>query len=287
MITDPTVGTGWFDGASGYEIGDVCAGVIYGVNWGGNSYVAQAEWSAELAGCVTGGIEQLVIDTTSGVPGTTITLTGTGFGISEPVNLSFTDALGTATSLGTVISDAVGAFATPVDIPAAAAGGRGTLDATGSRPDDGAAADFVVSYFRPDVQIGSTKHGPSIGNNLYNITGKGQTLSQKVPPGGALTYFVKLQNDGNVTDTYSVKGSAAPTGFTVTYETAGTRVTRRVKLGTYVTAPLAPGASMVIKLVVKVRSKTGLGAHFKLKLLATSILAGTSQDAVVGNTKVK
>jgi fibronectin-binding autotransporter adhesin len=65
----------------------------------------------------------------SGQGGTTVAVTGSSLPPSDTVTLTFTDAHGTITTLGTVTTDSAGAFTTSVAIPASAAAGNGNLGA--------------------------------------------------------------------------------------------------------------------------------------------------------------
>jgi hypothetical protein len=153
-VTDPD-GNAWFDQLDGYEIGDICIGIGTQVNWGANSYIIQNEYSDAAQDCLPGGNNQLSLSVTGGAAGTPSTVTGTGFGASETVHLSFSDAAGTVTQLGTTSSNGAGAISKGVTIPAGAVDGVGTLEAAGLTPDDGASAGFTVS---------------SGGGTTYNLT---------------------------------------------------------------------------------------------------------------------
>jgi hypothetical protein len=65
----------------------------------------------------------------SGPPGTSVTLSGSGFPAGDSVTLKFKDVDGTKTSLGTVTTDANGAFSVSKTVPANADPGVGKLSA--------------------------------------------------------------------------------------------------------------------------------------------------------------
>jgi TolB protein len=74
---------------------------------------------------------KLTLHPKSGAPSTSVNVSATGFGPKEKVKLQFHDANGVTTALGTAVTDASGAFATAVTVPAGAATGRGSIKASG------------------------------------------------------------------------------------------------------------------------------------------------------------
>jgi Tol biopolymer transport system component len=75
---------------------------------------------------------RLALSAGSGAPGSSVTVTGSDFLSEQTVKLSFVDANGTKTSLGSVKTSLSGAFTTPVTIPAGAATGTGKIKAAGT-----------------------------------------------------------------------------------------------------------------------------------------------------------
>ena len=74
---------------------------------------------------------RLALNASSGAPGATVTVTGSDFLSGQTVKLSFIDAHGTTTALGSAKTPLNGAFTTTVTIPAGAAAGAGKIKATG------------------------------------------------------------------------------------------------------------------------------------------------------------
>ena len=172
-------------------------------------------------------------------------------------------------------------------LPGGAAAGRGTIEVVGATPDDGAAADFTVgaATLQPDSLIGTTGIGPWTGNGVYNTTGAGQSLTRSVTRGKSYTFWAQIQNDGNIADTFSIKGTSAPAGFTIVYKVGTTNVTTTVESGAYHRA-LGAGAAFIVRMKITVNASTAVGKTFKDKILATSIAGGT-KDAVVETVKAK
>ncbi len=134
---------------------------------------------------------------------------------------------------------------------------------------------------RPDahVRIGTT--GVWAGNDVYNTTGTNQTRSVTVGAGGSATFYARIQNDGEVTERVALKGTATTSRFRITYyDAVGTDITSQVTTGTYQTEPLAPGAQVKVKVVIKARAGTPVGAAVTAKVKATSTTNTTVKDAV-------
>ena len=133
---------------------------------------------------------------------------------------------------------------------------------------------------RPDahVRIGAT--GVWAGDNVYNTTGDRQTRSVNVGARGTGTFYARIQNDGEVTEPMRVKGTAGTTRFNATYFAGTEDVTAAVVNGTYETAPIAPGANVKLKVVIKARAGTPVGASFTASVKATSTVNTTKKDVV-------
>jgi hypothetical protein len=287
-ITDPLAdGSGWYDNSNG-EIGDICNAQVSAVTWAGHTYEVQKEWSNADAACVAGANQEASIAPSSGVAGTTVTVSGAGFTANHSVLLSFSDAAGTVTPLPSATSDGSGSFSKAVTIPAGAAVGAGTLDATGATFQDGASAGFTVAAVkrRPDTLIATAKAGPFKGDNVYDATGASETLAHAVKRGGITTFWVKIQNDGNTSDTIALKGSKAATGFTIGYKVGSTVVSSAVEAGTY-HRKLQAGKSFLLQVVIGAKATTTVGKVFKAKVLGTSQGNTTKKDAVIAAAKAK
>ena len=75
---------------------------------------------------------RLAQSASSGAPGTKVTVKGSDFLSGQTVRLSFVDAHGTTTALGSAKTPLSGGFTTTVTIPAGAAAGTGKIKATGA-----------------------------------------------------------------------------------------------------------------------------------------------------------
>ncbi len=288
-ITDPDGGGGWWDNGTGNENGDICNGLAAPVTWGTHPYSVQADWSQQTSTCLGGGNDRITLSAPNGAAGSTVNVTGSGFQASAPLTWSFTDSAGTVTSGGSSLTNAdpSGNISTTFTIPGGAAGGRGTIEVVGATPDDGAAADVTVGTAtrRPDSLIGTHGIGPWTGNGVYNGTGAGQSQSMSVKRGKSYTFWAQIQNDGNIADTFSIKGTKAPAGFAITYMVGTANVTATIESGAYHPSLLA-GGSLIVQVKITVKASTAVGKTFKDVILATSI-AGATKDAVVETVKAK
>ncbi len=138
---------------------------------------------------------------------------------------------------------------------------------------------YTVVEPRPDgrIKLGS---GTFVGDGVYNTTGLHQTRSGSAPRGSSVTYTVKVQNDSLASDVLRLKGTASNTAFAVTYTVGTTNVTATMVAGTYHTPTLAPGATLTIKVVVKVKTTAPAGSSLTGTLTAKSNTDSTSKDTV-------
>lgn len=69
----------------------------------------------------------------------------------------------------------------------------------------------------PDIQIKESSAVSYTGNGVYNTTAAGQTLSASINNTRVVSYYIKLENDGNVTTAFTITGSASTGGWIITY----------------------------------------------------------------------
>ena len=93
----------------------------------------------------------------------------------------------------------------------------GSARATGARArGDARRARAAATTYRPDAQIRLSTKPTYLGNDTYNGTGSSQTAKKTTRPGVTTTFVLKVQNDGKVSDTYTVKGPGNAPGRTMT-----------------------------------------------------------------------
>jgi hypothetical protein len=211
--------------------------------------------------------------------------TGTGSVTSSPAGIDCGATCLTGFDYGTV----VGLTATP-DADSMFVGWTGDCTGTGACSvtlDQARAvtATFTAVAHQPDGRIGtSTKVAKMVGDNIYNGTGKHQSKSGTAKIGKSKAFYVSVQNDGNATDSITLKGLKASKGFVVKYYVGKKDVTKAVVRGTYQLQNLAAGATAKsLKIVVKVKPTAKVGAIQKLKVTATSGVS--AMDVVKGKLK--
>src|SRR2546423_7963981 len=90
----------------------------------------------------------IVLKPASGPPTTTFSVTGTGFGPSETVSVTFD-----ATALGSPVTDGNGNFSFSTEVPASAQPGKHTVTATGATSALSASRRFNVQTAWPQYQF--------------------------------------------------------------------------------------------------------------------------------------
>jgi hypothetical protein len=92
-----------------------------------------------------------------------------------------------------------------------------------------------------------------------------------------VTSYVRIQNDGLVAASFAVKGTGGGSGITAGYFHGRTSITAKVRAGTYNTATLAAGASLVLRVVVRAASSSAPHETFVIAARSTT---GTPTDGV-------
>jgi hypothetical protein len=143
--------------------------------------------------------------------------------------------------------------------------------------------------YTPDAQIKLSTSSSFLGNNVYNTTGTGQTVSGKALPGKKVTFVIAVQNDGNTSDMFTVKGTGTQKPLVAKYlqGLAGTTsITTQVVAGTYTTLTVGPTGMAEFRLIVTVPKTTKVGTTKTWTVLATSVGDPTKKDAVKAKIKV-
>lgn len=117
----------------------------------------------------------------------------------------------------------------------------------------------LVSY-RADGAVSLAAASAYLGNDVYNATGAGQTKSAGVSRGSKRSYYIRVQNDGDALDTFTIDGCASSAKFNVAYFSGSTSITTQVVEGTYRVVDVAPGAFRTLRAVISVASDAPLDA---------------------------
>ena len=158
---------------------------------------------------------------------------------------------------------------------------NGTIDpaddsATVTIVDNG---DKAVSY-RPDVLVRAK--GSFVGNGVYSLNGTGQTAAQSIARGVTREFRVRIQNDGDVSDSFSFGGGAGGGArVTVRYYVGNRDITSAVLADSYSTGVLAPGAWRDYRVTVKVKKSA------PRKAVATWLVRAVSYQAYAHGVPTK
>lgn len=140
--------------------------------------------------------------------------------------------------------------------------------------------------FKPDGWIGYQPVGTGsptyFGDNIYNLDGTDQTISQAVLPGTTAKYLGIVQNDGNVADSFTVYGSAGGDGWTVNYFDTLTNadITTQMTGAGWTVGPLGVGETKGYRVEVTPAANVPGGSTLSVEIYATSVGDPTKQDVV-------
>ena len=146
-----------------------------------------------------------------------------------------------------------------------------------------------VSY-RPDASIALAAAGGYGGNDTYNADGAGQRRSAEVGAGGHKSFFVRLQSDGDATDSFTVKGCTSTPAVRATYYdalTGGADVTDKVVAGTFTVAAVDPAAQRSLRVVLRALPGAPAGTVRGCLVTATSKNLASRVDAVRARLQIR
>jgi hypothetical protein len=135
---------------------------------------------------------------------------------------------------------------------------------------------------QPDLAIRRGASGPWTGTDLYDIDGWTERVEASVTPGTTVVHQLRITNDGDRRDSYTVKSDGANARFAVRYlkgKTGTTSITKAVVAGTYRIGPLEPGESRVIRVRITVKAWVAPGASRSLAPVVRSVSRPAFSDA--------
>jgi uncharacterized membrane protein len=151
------------------------------------------------------------------------------------------------------------------------------------------ASTTVRIRYRPDMLMRNPGEVTWTGDDIYNTTGTDQTKAQTVATSKMAKYYLKVQNDGNVTDSFTITGTKGNSQWTVKYYDAlsgGNDITDQVT-GTGWTVSLAAGGTKQFRVEVTPGSGVASGTVKNVLVKATSTGDPTKKDAVKASTTAK
>ena len=139
---------------------------------------------------------------------------------------------------------------------------------------------------RPDALIRTPSQASFSGNNIYNLTGGGQSRSAQVGPRGLTRFYVQIQNDRQADDDIRVVGTPESGAFAVRYYLGSRQVSPLVKAGTLVFSGMAPGAHRTLTVEVEAKAGAAPGSQRKVVVSARSVTDGEARDNVTATVKL-
>jgi predicted pyridoxine 5'-phosphate oxidase superfamily flavin-nucleotide-binding protein len=129
-----------------------------------------------------------------------------------------------------------------------------------------------------------------VGNNRYNATALGQSRSQSLRLGETRAFEIRVQNDGNVADTFLVRGDGGGDGFGARYFTGvagGADITADVVSGACLVRDLPPGAFHVIRVELTAGAAARPGSSRSCFVTSVCVADETRQDTVKAVVNLK
>jgi Tol biopolymer transport system component len=138
---------------------------------------------------------------------------------------------------------------------------------------------------RPDAQIKTS--GEYVGDDVYQSKRISQKKSLTINRKKSAVFTIAVENDGNIADSYRLKGPGDKPGFSVTYLFRGRDVTRTVVDGRFKLGPLGRCDSETITLKVSAKVGARAGSTASWVVTATSESQTDSKDAVEAIVEMK
>ena len=138
-----------------------------------------------------------------------------------------------------------------------------------------------LAKYQPDLSIYATGDTAYTGVNVFNTT---QTRGLTIAPNATAIYYFHAQNDGNTTDTFTIKAPAGVSGWKLVYKDMTTTLvdvtTAITSAAGWSSGPVAPGAYKFFSVQVTPDNTVMCGAVNTITLTAVSTGDKTKQDAV-------
>lgn len=174
----------------------------------------------------------------------------------------------------------VGVIAGLICLPLISAlAGAANVEATWRSSEDGFVNFAAYGYGGPradaHVKVPGTAY---VGDNVYSLTGVGQTVRSTVGRGGTTSFTVRIQNDGSTARRMELSGPGSSSTFKITYFAGTTDITNGVVCcprptpNPYRTVSLAPGAQVTVRVVIKAKAAATAGARVSAIVTAWPML---------------
>ena len=162
-----------------------------------------------------------------------------------------------------------------------------TVTDEGSRT---ASTSFVLSVnrYKPDLYLRPSTVPTYTGVNIISLDGASQTIEQMAAIGVKVTYYVQVQNLGTASDSLTIHGPAAPTGWTVVYKNTvnGTLITDQITGSGWTTPVLAVNGTAKVQVDVTPGVTLLGGACATQIMVVTSGGDSSKMDVGIINTRI-
>ena len=138
---------------------------------------------------------------------------------------------------------------------------------------------------RPDGLVKAVGDRKFLGNDIYSVTGAGQSRTCSVKSGRRVAFLVRAQNDSSASDGIVITGRSGSRHFRVRYYQDSSNVTAEVTGSGLVLPSLAPGDWSDISVKVKARGKAGLA--LSVWVSASSETTRGIQDIVLATVEIR
>jgi len=143
-----------------------------------------------------------------------------------------------------------------------------------------------ATLYRPDLLIRKAGHHHFIGEGIIDGSGTHQRVHSFVRKGHTTTAYIKVENDGNVTDTIVVGGRTSQAGFSAKYYLGKKNISRAIAHHGYFLA-LAAGRDRTIKLVVTAFKTASSGKERTWQVIGRSLNNPLKRDVVKFTTTIR
>jgi hypothetical protein len=140
---------------------------------------------------------------------------------------------------------------------------------------------------QPDNLIKKIADDEYTGDNIYNNNGNGQTATQSLDKHDTAIYYIKIENDGQLTDSFTVTGYSNIRYWDIKYfdsPIGGNDITQLVTHKKWSTGLLKHDEYKEIRLEVTPGDSVPDSSSLSLSITSTSISENSQKDVVIAKT---
>jgi hypothetical protein len=141
-------------------------------------------------------------------------------------------------------------------------------------------------HFQPDGLVRKAGTTAWKGSDYYG-SASGQRIRQQARRRQTVKAFWRIQNYGERADDFRLVGTGGNRRFRVRYLSNGVNVTAAVVAGTYRTPAVAPGQSVILKVVVTPTRRARIGSTRRVTMAAVSVSDPSRVDRVASRVTAR